>query len=81
MREPRDWTGRILGHRLLYRQARIPVQGIDIERRCLRSGSDLQPQSVIPLLRLREIILIAGKIVVDKIRTPVLDPAPRRASF
>jgi hypothetical protein len=47
--------------------------------RCLRSGWAMRPQSFILLwLRLREIILIAGKIAVDETTAPVLDPGRGR---
>jgi transposase len=67
-------------HLPLYRQAQMLLaQGIDIKRAVLAfwvgyAAAELQPLS----LRLRELILTAGKIAVDETKVPVLDPGRGR---
>jgi transposase len=60
----------------LYRQAQMMLaQGIDIKRAVLAFWVGYAAAELAPLwLRLREIILTAGKIAVDETTAPVLDP-------
>lgn len=62
-------------HLLLRRQAqRLLAQGIDIKRAVLAFWVGYAAPELHPLwLRLREIILIAGKIAVDETTAPGLD--------
>jgi transposase len=63
-------------HLPLYRQAQMLLaQGIDIKRAVLAFWVGYAAAELQPLwLRLREIILTSGKIVVDETTAPVLDP-------
>jgi len=67
-------------HPPLYRQAQMLLaQGIDIKRAVLAFWVGYAAAELHPLwLRLREIILIAGKIAVDETTAPVLDPGRGR---
>jgi transposase len=67
-------------HLPLYRQAQMLLaQGIDIKRAVLAFWVGYAAAELHPLwLRLREIILTAGKIAVDETTAPVLDPGRGR---
>ena len=67
-------------HLPLYRQAQMLfAQGIDIKRAVLAFWVGYAAAELHPLwLRLREIILTAGKIAVDETTAPVLDPGRGR---
>ena len=67
-------------HLPLYRQAQMLLaQGIDIKRAVLAFWAGYAAAELHPLwLRLREIILTAGKIAVDETTAPVLDPGRGR---
>src|ERR1700688_3856923 len=67
-------------HLPLYRQAQMLLaQGIDIKRAVLAFWVGYAASELHPLwLRLREIILTAGKIAVDETTAPVLDPGRGR---
>ena len=67
-------------HLPLYRQAQMLLaQGIDIKRAVLAFWVGYAAAELHPLwLRLREIILIAGKIAADGTTAPVLDPGRGR---
>src|ERR1700676_3407365 len=67
-------------HLPLYRQAQMLLaQGIDIKRAVLAFWVGYAAAELHPLwLRLREIILTAGKIAVDETVAPVLDPGRGR---
>ena len=67
-------------HLPLYRQAQMPLaQGIDIKRAVLAFWVGYAAAELQPLwLRLRELILTAGKIAVDETTAPVLDPGRGR---
>ena len=67
-------------HLPLYRQAQMLLaQGIDIKRAVLAFWVGYAAAELHPLwLRLREIILTAGKIAVDETTVPVLDPGRGR---
>lgn len=63
-------------HLPLYRQAQMLLtQGIDIQRATLAFWVGYAAAELKPLwLRLRELVLTAGKIAVDETAAPVLDP-------
>ncbi len=67
-------------HLPLYRQAQMLLaQGLDIKRAILAFWVGYAAVELKPLyLRLREIILTSGKIVVDETVAPVLDPGRGR---
>ena len=67
-------------HTPLYRQAQMLLaQGIDIKRSVLAFWVGYAAAELQPLwLRLRELILTAGKIAVDETTAPVLDPGRGR---
>jgi len=67
-------------HLPLYRQTQMLLaQGIDIKRAVLAFWVGYAAAELHPLwLRLREIILTAGKIAVDETTAPVLDPGRGR---
>src|ERR1700730_1161159 len=67
-------------HLPLYRQAQMLLaQGIDIKRAVLAFWVGYAAAELQPLwLRLRELILTAGKIAVDETTAPVLDPGRGR---
>src|ERR1700675_4100688 len=67
-------------HLPLYRQAQMLfAQGIDIKRAVLAFWVGYAAAELQPLwLRLRELILTAGKIAVDETTAPVLDPGRGR---
>jgi len=67
-------------HLPLYRQTQMLLaQGIDIKRAVLAFWVGYAAAELAPLwLRLREIILTAGKIAVDETTAPVLDPGRGR---
>jgi transposase len=67
-------------HLPLYRQSQmLAAQGIDIKRAVLAFWVGYAAAELHPLwLRLREIILTAGKIAVDETTAPVLDPGRGR---
>jgi transposase len=67
-------------HIPLYRQAQMLLaQGIDIKRAVLAFWVGYAAAELQPLwLRLRELILTAGKIAVDETTAPVLDPGRGR---
>jgi transposase len=67
-------------HLPLYRQAQmLRAQGIDIKRAVLAFWVGYAAAELRPLwLRLREIVLTAGKIAVDETTAPVLDPGRGR---
>jgi transposase len=67
-------------HLPLYRQAQMLfAQGIDIKRAVLAFWVGYAAAELQPLwLRLRELILTAGKIAVDETAAPVLDPGRGR---
>src|SRR5262245_32249579 len=67
-------------HLPLYRQAQMLLaQGIDIKRAVLAFWVGYAAAELRPLwLRLREIVLTAGKIAVDETTAPVLDPGRGR---
>src|SRR5712671_3167747 len=67
-------------HLPLYRQAQMLLaQGLDIKRAILAFWVGYAAAELKPLyLRLREIILTAGKIAVDETTAPVLDPGRGR---
>ena len=67
-------------HLPLYRQAQmLAAQGLDIKRAVLAFWVGYAAAELKPLyLRLRELILTAGKIAVDETIAPVLDPGRGR---
>jgi transposase len=67
-------------HLPLYRQAQmLAVQGLDIKRSVLAFWVGYAAAELKPVyLRLRELILVSGKIVVDETKAPVLDPGRGR---
>ena len=67
-------------HLPLYRQAQmLTAQGLDIKRAVLAFWVGYAAAELKPLyLRLRELILTAGKIAVDETIAPVLDPGRGR---
>src|SRR6516164_7778181 len=67
-------------HLPLYRQAQMLLaQGLDIKRAVLAFWVGYAAAELQPLwLRLRELILTAGKIAVDETKAPVLDPGRGR---
>src|ERR1700675_4266353 len=67
-------------HLPLYRQAQMLLaQGLDIKRAVLAFWVGYAATELKPLwLRLRELILTAGKIAVDETTAPVLDPGRGR---
>ncbi len=67
-------------HLPLYRQAQmLAVQGLDIKRSVLAFWVGYAAAELKPVyLRLRELILASGKIVVDETKAPVLDPGRGR---
>jgi transposase len=73
-------TAKYAWHQPLYRQAQmLAVQGIDIKRSVLAFWVGYAANELKPLwLRLRELILSAGKIAVDETPAPVLDPGRGR---
>ena len=64
----------------LYRQAQmLAAQGLDIKRSVLAFWVGYAAAELKPVyLRLRELILASGKIVVDETKAPVLDPGRGR---
>ena len=67
-------------HQPLYRQSQMLLaQGIDIKRSVLAFWVGYAAGELKPLwLRLRELVLTAGKIAVDETAAPVLDPGRGR---
>jgi len=67
-------------HLPLYRQAQmLAAQGLDIKRSVLAFWVGYAAAELKPLyLRLRELILVSGKIAVDETKAPVLDPGRGR---
>jgi len=67
-------------HLPLYRQAQmLLVQGLDIKRAVLAFWVGYAAAELKPVyLRLRELILTSGKVVVDETTAPVLDPGRGR---
>ena len=73
-------VGKYAWHLPLYRQAQMLLaQGIDIKRAVLAFWVGYAAAELKPLyVRLREVVLAAGKIAVDETVVPVLDPGRGR---
>ena len=73
-------VGKYAWHLPLYRQAQmLAVQGLDIKRAVLAFWVGYAAAELKPVyLRLRELILTSGKVVVDETTAPVLDPGRGR---
>jgi len=74
-------VGKYAWHLPLYRQAQmLAAQGLSIKRSVLAFWVGYAAAELKPVwLRLRELILTSGKIVVDETVVPVLDPGRGRA--
>jgi transposase len=73
-------VGKYAWHLPLYRQAQmLAAQGLDLKRSILAFWVGYAAAELKPVwLRLRELILVSGKIAVDETIAPVLDPGRGR---